>query len=191
MGFFVWLGISPQDAPTLPAITDNVRDSGQTLVFGKADSGKRVDEKSAMQIATVYACVRLLAETVSGLPLQLYRLKDEDNAKERAVEAEAELNARIEELEQEIIKRTRARQEYDDLGKEILRLRDEKYELQLQDAKKEGMRQKLAELERTIEEIGGEVEEYDDMLVRRLIERITVFDDHFTVEFKSRIEIDV
>ena len=191
MGFFEWLGISPRDAPTLPAITDNVRDSGQTFVFGKADSGERVDEKSAMQIATVYACVRLLAETVSGLPLQLYRLKDEDNAKERAVEAEAELNARIEELEQEIIKRTRARQEYDDLGKEILRLRDEKYELQLQDAKKEGMRQKLAELERTIEEIGGEVEEYDDMLVRRLIERITVFDDHFTVEFKSGIEIDV
>jgi HK97 family phage portal protein len=37
-----------------------------------------VDEKSAMQIATVYACVRLLAESVACLPLHLYQLDGED-----------------------------------------------------------------------------------------------------------------
>ena len=85
MGLFNWLGISPRDAPALPDIRDNVRDSGQTFVFGKADSGERVDEKSAMQIATVYACVRLLAETVAGLPLHLYRYTDDsEHGKERA-----------------------------------------------------------------------------------------------------------
>ena len=84
MGFLQWLGISPRDAPKLPTITDNVRDSGQIFVLGKADSGERADERSAMQIATVYVCVRLLAETVAGLPLHLYRMKD--SAKERAVD---------------------------------------------------------------------------------------------------------
>ncbi len=85
MGFLSWLGISPRDAPRLPEITDNVRDSGQTFVFGRADSGEKVDEKTAMQIATVYACVRLLAETVAGLPLHLYRYTDDtENGKERA-----------------------------------------------------------------------------------------------------------
>ena len=86
MGFFEWMGLSPRDAPKIPEETDNVRDSGQTFMFGKADSGERVDEKSAMQIATVYACVRLLAETVAGLPLHLYRMKDGSNAKERATD---------------------------------------------------------------------------------------------------------
>ncbi len=82
MGFLEWLGISARDAP---AVTDSVRDSGQTFVFGKADSGEKVDEKSAMQIATVYACVRLLAETVAGLPLHLYRFTDDaEKDKERA-----------------------------------------------------------------------------------------------------------
>ena len=84
MGFLRWLGISPRDAPELPEIVDNVRDSGQTFVFGRADSGERVDEKSAMQIATVYACVRLLAETVAGLPLHLYRYTGDGNGKEIA-----------------------------------------------------------------------------------------------------------
>ena len=86
MGFLEWLGISPRDKSEVPDIEDNVRDSGQTFVFGKADSGERVDEKSAMQIATVYACVRLLAETVAGLPLHLYRTKDGGSAKERAMD---------------------------------------------------------------------------------------------------------
>ena len=86
MGILDWLGISPRDEPEVLKIEDNVRDSGQTFVFGRADSGERVDEKSAMQIATVYACVRLLAETVAGLPLHLYRMNEEVGSKEKAVE---------------------------------------------------------------------------------------------------------
>ena len=73
----------------------------------------------------------------------------------------------------------------------VLRLRKEKYKLQLEDAGKENQRQKIAELERTIAEIGGEALEYEEALVRKLIERITVYDDYYTVEFKSGIEIDV
>ena len=59
----------------------------------------------------------------------------------------AELNRQIGELEQQILQRTRAKQDCDDLGQEVLRLRDEKYQLQLEDATKESARQKIAELE--------------------------------------------
>lgn len=74
-------------ARKLQDIRDNVRESGQTFVFGKAESGETVNEKSAMQIATVYACVRLLAETVASLPLHLYKYTDNDGkGKVRAIE---------------------------------------------------------------------------------------------------------
>jgi site-specific DNA recombinase len=33
------------------------------------------------------------------------------------------------------------------------------------------------------------LEEYDEQLVRRLIEKITVFDDKQTIEFKSGVEL--
>ena len=79
MGFLNWLGFKyPRDAPEAPDIRDDVRDSGTLFVFGKANSGEMVDEKSAMQIATVYACVRLLADSVAQLPLHLYRASDND-----------------------------------------------------------------------------------------------------------------
>ena len=35
------------------------------------------------------------------------------------------------------------------------------------------------------------ITEFDEALVSRLIEKITVFEDHFTVEFKSGITIDI
>ena len=80
----------PQEAQSaqesLPKIEDNVRDSGGVFVFGQTLSGERVDEKSALQISTVYACVRLLAETVASLPLHLYKFTDTGAGKERATE---------------------------------------------------------------------------------------------------------
>lgn len=44
----------------------------------------RVNERSAMQMTAVYSCVRILAEAVAGLPLHLYRYK-EDGGKEKAI----------------------------------------------------------------------------------------------------------
>lgn len=69
---------------SVPDIQDDVRDSGTLFVFGKANSGEMVNERSAMQIATVYACVRLLAESVASLPLHLYRVTEEGSGKEKA-----------------------------------------------------------------------------------------------------------
>ena len=69
---------------TVPDIKNNVRDSGQTFYFGKTLSGEKVDEKTAMEIVTVYACVRLLADSVAQLPLFLYRETDDEGGKEKA-----------------------------------------------------------------------------------------------------------
>ncbi|NMA32108.1 MAG: integrase [Candidatus Methanofastidiosa archaeon] len=35
-----------------------------------------------------------------------------------------------------------------------------------------------------------ELEEYDEQLVRRLIEKVTVFDEKLTIEFKSGVTIE-
>lgn len=52
--------------------------------FGTSSaSGKAVSVDSAMQLAAVWACVRLLSETVSALPLKVYRRLD-DGSREQA-----------------------------------------------------------------------------------------------------------
>ena len=61
--------------------------SGSTYRFfmGNSTSGKRVNERSAMQMTAVYSCVRILSEAVAGLPLHLYQYTDK-SSKEKAVE---------------------------------------------------------------------------------------------------------
>jgi len=55
-----------------------------SFFFGGTSSGKAVNERTAMQTTAVYACVRILAEAIAGLPLHVYRYK-EDGGKEKAL----------------------------------------------------------------------------------------------------------
>lgn len=49
---------------------------GWSFLFGGSSSGKAVNERTAMQTSAVYACVRILAESVAGLPLHVYERTD-------------------------------------------------------------------------------------------------------------------
>ena len=49
--------------------------SGWPFVFGRSASGKTVNEFTAMQTTAVYACVRILAESIASLPLHVYEYK--------------------------------------------------------------------------------------------------------------------
>ena len=69
MGILNWLrgeSSRPRDDLTLG--------SSYSVLFGPTTSGGRVvTERSAMQLTAVYSCVRILAETIAGLPLHVYR----------------------------------------------------------------------------------------------------------------------
>ena len=52
--------------------SDRMAGSGYRFFFGQSSSGTNVNERSAMQMTAVYACVRVLAESLASLPLHLY-----------------------------------------------------------------------------------------------------------------------
>ena len=60
--------------------TDSVS-SAPAFYMGQSVSGKIVNERSSMQTTAVFACVRIIAETVASLPLHTYRYKDEGKEK--------------------------------------------------------------------------------------------------------------
>ena len=55
-----------------------------TFYFGASGSGKSVTASSAMQLSAVYACVRVISETIASLPLGVYEATDAGSR--RAVE---------------------------------------------------------------------------------------------------------
>ena len=66
-------------------VTDSTSGSAYRFLFGGSTAGKPVNERSAMQMTAVYACVRILSESIAGLPLHLYRYTD-SGGKEKAVD---------------------------------------------------------------------------------------------------------
>lgn len=66
MSFFSWLFRS-RDKPQNRYIF-----SGWPFMFGKSAAEAKVNEFTAMQTTVIYACVRILAESIAGLQLHVY-----------------------------------------------------------------------------------------------------------------------
>ena len=60
---------------------DSYDSPSYSYFFGRTHAGKRVNDRTAMQIIAVYACVRVLSEAIAQLPLHVYQYTD--NGKER------------------------------------------------------------------------------------------------------------
>lgn len=58
--------------------------SAPTFYFGTSASGKAVNPSSAIQVSAVYACVRVIAETIASLPFHVYETTE--NGSRRAPE---------------------------------------------------------------------------------------------------------
>ena len=59
--------------------------SSYRFFMGSSAAGKNVNERSAMQMTAVYACVRILSEAIAGLPRHMYQYL-EDGSKRKAIE---------------------------------------------------------------------------------------------------------
>lgn len=101
------------------------------------------------------------------------------------------INAKLEELQKELLKRANAKKDYNDLADEIDSLREKKQNAMAENAEREGLKQRIAEMQEFLAEQMEQIEEYDESLVRRMVEKITVYEKKFSVEFKSGTSVDV
>ena len=59
--------------PTRASPKNSFWSSPYSFFFGTSSSGQTVNERTALQTTAVYACVRILAETIASLPLHTYK----------------------------------------------------------------------------------------------------------------------
>lgn len=102
-----------------------------------------------------------------------------------------DIDSKLEELQQQLLIQAKSKNDYEDVADEIYRLRELKQNALVENAEREGKRQRIAEMTDFLNKQSRELEEYDEQLVRRLIEKVTIYEDKLTVEFKSGVEIDV
>ena len=153
------------------------------------DCQSRTFFEADLQAAVVTAfnqTIKLKDEFLPGMRLAVERALGSSNAPRVN-----EIDTRLEALQKKLIKKANAKQDLSELADELEMLRDEKQALLLEDANRKAAKERFDELEAFLDGQQTEVTEYDEQLVRRLIERITVYDDHLAFEFKSGLETDV
>lgn len=103
----------------------------------------------------------------------------------------AEIDGRLKELQQELLKQANAKKDYTEVADEIYALREQRQNVLAAEAEQDGRRQRMEEMKTFLEEQADIPLEYDEQLVRRLVEKVTVYEDELVVEFKSGLEICV
>ena len=103
----------------------------------------------------------------------------------------ADIDKRLKELQAELLKLATSNADYEKVGNEIYHLREEKQKLQLESAGRDEQKKRISDMGTFLREQPTALTEYDESLIRRLIEKVTVYEDKFTVEFKSGLTVDI
>lgn len=100
-----------------------------------------------------------------------------------------DIDTRLEVLQAELLKLATSKSDYEDVAEEIHRLRDEKQKAQLESAGRDETRKRIADMKAFLQKQDASVTEFDEALVRRLIEKVTVYEGRFVVMFRSGVEV--
>ena len=149
----------------------------------------RTVSEELIGLAIVEAINELLGQKDEFLPTLKENIKtvisETDN------ETVVDIDKKLEELQKDLLRLANSKKDYNDIADKIYSLREERHKALAEEAGKKGSKQKLEEMETFLNEQPTLIEEYDEQLVRRLIEKVTIYEDKLTVEFKSRVEINV
>ena len=102
-----------------------------------------------------------------------------------------EIEDRLIEKQKELITLSPESERYGIVAEEIYQLRDDKRQVLLDEATRDTAAKRVEEMMEFIRDQGGKPAEYDEGLVRKLIEKVIVYDEHFKVIFKSGIDVDI
>ena len=101
------------------------------------------------------------------------------------------IDERLQELQKELLKKANQKDDYDAIADEILRLRDMRTQSEVDSVIMDEQMKQINDLQVFIRSQPTTITEFDEVLVRRLIAKITVFENHFIVEFRSGITIEI
>lgn len=164
------------------------RCAGRLEGSSSACSARTVNEKELEQVVLKALNELLGAKTTYKERLQrnlALVLRNDTSAQKDRIEE------RLLVLQQELMNRAAKREFYDDIAEEIYHLRELKQQTDSDETVKAIQMERIKELQDFIGQQENTLTEFDEKLVKRWVRRITVWDDHYTVELKSGVSIDI
>ena len=101
------------------------------------------------------------------------------------------IDKKLQSLQKELLKKANNKEAYDEIADEIFKLREQREKCTVDTAARDAQIGHINELQDFIRQQPAHLEAFDEALVKRWLERIIVWEDHFTVELKSGLKIEI
>lgn len=95
------------------------------------------------------------------------------------------------ELQKELLEKANNKEAYDEIAQQIFKLREQCQQCTVDTAARDAQIARITDLQDYIKKQRTNLESFDETLVKRWLKQITVWEDHFTVELKSGLKIDI
>lgn len=145
-------------------------------------------QETELQEAVIKAINSILAQKSTAIGVLQENIEEvlkQENSSTKDVDG------KLDELQKQLLQKANRNEKYDDLVEAVYKLREEKQRILADKAELEGVKQSIFNMKAFLNSQTAEIEEYDEQLVRRLIAKVTVYDEKFEVELKSGISVDI
>lgn len=101
------------------------------------------------------------------------------------------IQARLDELQKELIRKANSKQDYDAIADEIFRLREKKEKADASARSQEDLQNRITELQDFLKDQQTDITKFDERMVRKLIRQITIYQDKAVIALKSGLQITI
>ncbi len=101
------------------------------------------------------------------------------------------IDEQLMELQKELLKKANNKEAYDEIADQIFKLREQREKCTVDTADRDAQIARINDLQDFIKQQRTDLAEFDETLVKRWLKQITVWENHFTVELKSGLKIDI
>ena len=102
-----------------------------------------------------------------------------------------DIDEQLMELQKELLKKANNKEAYDEIADQIFKLREQREKCTVDTAARDAQIARINDLQDFIKQQRTDLAEFDETLVKRWLKQITVWENHFTVELKSGLKIDI
>lgn len=161
--------------------------------YGCLDKEKRCDARTVNEDVLKQTIVKGIEEVFvdkdkvkETLAISINKILENNNLAEVS-----SIDLKMQQLQTELLKKSKESQDVADIGEQVLQLKKQKQNLLLNKAEKDTSRQRMKEMIEFLDRSELVSFEFDDVLVRWLVERVTIFDEYINIKFKSGIEMNI
>ena len=101
------------------------------------------------------------------------------------------IDEKLLELQKELLKKANNKEAYDEIADEIFKFRAQREKCTVDTAARDAQIARISELQDFIKQQPAYPDAFDEAPVKRWLERIIIWEDHFTVELKSGLNIEI